>query len=105
MGGRPPLRSQGCARESDLEAHTFRILQIGNDLKQIVSGWIPICAKHLVKSVFARLFPTKFQESLRVLDRVEINSRACPTSARCPIEALVQNSRSPAQDADGRRLR
>jgi len=36
-------RAAACG--SDFEAHTFRVLQIGNDLKQIVSGWIPVRAQ------------------------------------------------------------
>src|SRR5882724_6308308 len=51
----PPLRAECGACGSDLEAHTFCVLQIGNDLKQIASSRIPVRAKHLVKSLYVNL--------------------------------------------------
>src|SRR5208283_3860632 len=52
MRERPPFRAQGRARRSDLKAHAFRALQIGNDLKKIAGGRIPFGAKHLVKGLY-----------------------------------------------------
>jgi hypothetical protein len=51
FGGWPALRSQPDPCGSDLEAHTLRLLQIGNDLKQIASGRIPVRTKPLIKSL------------------------------------------------------
>jgi CO dehydrogenase/acetyl-CoA synthase alpha subunit len=51
----PPLRAQRGACGSDLEAHTLRLLQIGNDLKQIAGSRIPVRAKHLVESLNVNL--------------------------------------------------
>jgi len=47
----PLFCASGSVRGSDFEAHTFRLLQIGNDLKQVIGSRIPIRAKHLVKSL------------------------------------------------------
>jgi hypothetical protein len=49
------LRSQSGACGSNLEAHTLRLLQIGNDLKQIAGSRIPVRAKHLVKGLNVNL--------------------------------------------------
>jgi len=46
------IGTQGGARGSDLEVHTLRVLQIGNDRKQIAGRRIPVRAKHLVKRLY-----------------------------------------------------
>jgi len=46
------LGACGGARRPDLEARPFRVLQIGNDCKQIAGGRIPVRAKHLVKGLY-----------------------------------------------------
>src|SRR5215472_15497492 len=51
----PPFPAQSGPCGSDLEAHTFCVLQIGNDLKQITGGRIPVRAKHLVKGLYVNL--------------------------------------------------
>ena len=49
------LGAQGGACGTHLEAHTFRALQKGNDLKQIAGRRIPVRAKHLVKRLYVNL--------------------------------------------------
>jgi hypothetical protein len=39
-------------RRANLEAHTFRALQVGNDPKELAGGRISTRAKHLVKSFY-----------------------------------------------------
>src|SRR2546428_6501878 len=53
--GWSPLRAQGGPRRSDFEAHAFRLLQIGNDLKQVAGRRITVWAKHLMKSLYVDL--------------------------------------------------
>src|SRR6266571_2612121 len=55
LQGWPPLRVQGGSRRSHFETHPFRVLQIGNDLKQVAGGRIAVWAKHLMKSLYVDL--------------------------------------------------
>jgi hypothetical protein len=65
----PLLSARGGASGPDFEAHAFRALQIGNDLKQIAGGGIPVGAKHLVKSLYVELgMPGQLGESDRGID-------------------------------------
>jgi len=48
----PLVGACDCTRGSNLEAHAFRLLQVGNDCKQIAGGGIALWAKHLVKGLY-----------------------------------------------------